>query len=249
MANLITKFDYTRLRNEAHVELNETFSTLVEQYNPSALGIQPLYDVYQPLLADELSVLDLIRKSELTGEIVEQDHRRDSIYRGFSDAVKSALHHFDYEKRTAAQKFEVIFEHYGNIAAKTLDQETAAIDDLLREVLTDEHATILALLGLGEWANELRLTNERFKELMLARYGESAQRPTIRMKAARSAVDKAFRAILDQVEALVLVNGISAYEQFVRELNVVIERYKNILAQEKGRRPKPQGKLPDKDEQ
>ncbi|KAA6319384.1 hypothetical protein EZS27_030712 [termite gut metagenome] len=31
MANLIIKFDYTRLRNEAHVELNETFSTLVEK--------------------------------------------------------------------------------------------------------------------------------------------------------------------------------------------------------------------------
>ncbi|KAA6303658.1 MAG: hypothetical protein EZS26_000209 [Candidatus Ordinivivax streblomastigis] len=238
MANLIIKFDYTRLRNEAHVELNETFSTLVEKYHPSTLGILPLFQVYQPLLADEVSVLDVIRKSELTSEIIEQDHLRDGVFRGFVDAEKSALHHFNPAKREAARKLEVIFEHYGNIAAKTLDQETAAIDDLLRELLTDEHATCLALLGLTDWANQLNTENQKFKDLMMARYDEAAQRPTIRMKAARTAVDKAFRTILDQVEALVLVNGIQTYESFIRELNVVMERYKHILAQEKGRRTK-----------
>ncbi|GHT25235.1 hypothetical protein FACS189430_11550 [Bacteroidia bacterium] len=235
MGNLIIRIHLTSLRNEAHVELNETFAALVAKYNAETLDIAALFGQYQPLLADELSVLDLVRKSGLTGDIDEQDHRRDSVFRGFADAVKNACRHFDSAKREAANRVEMVFAHYGNIAVKTLDQETAAIDDLLRE-LDAAHSAAIATLNLGDWALQLNAENSRFKELMAARYEETAQRPTIRMKSARTAVDNALRDIFDRVEALALVNGVAASEPFIKELNAVMERYKNILAQEKGRR-------------
>jgi hypothetical protein len=236
MAKFITKFEYSRLRNEAHVEFNATFITLINKYGASQLNIQMLFDSYQTLFADEVSVLDLVRRSVLTREIWEQDARRNDIFRGFADAAKSSLHHFDHEKRTAARKLDIVFENYGNISIKTLDQKSAAIDDLLREVQTEQYTNIMLLLGLEEWANELRLTNERFTELMMERYRETASRPTIQMRATRLKVDKAFRAIINQVEALVLVSGISVYAPFIKDINVVMEHYRNILAQEKGRR-------------
>ena len=71
---------------------------------------------------------------------------------------------------------------------------------------------------------------------MLDRYTETSQRPTVRMRDARGNVDKCLRQILDRIEALALVNGIDAYEAFIKELNAVSERYKNIMAQEKGDR-------------
>jgi ethanolamine utilization cobalamin adenosyltransferase len=71
---------------------------------------------------------------------------------------------------------------------------------------------------------------------MMARYGETSQRPTSSMKVARKNTDTAFRSIIDQIEALATVNGLAPYEPFIRELNAVIERYKNILAAEAGRR-------------
>ena len=237
MENSIIRINLTNLRNEAHVELNETFAALVAKYNATTLGVAALFEQYQPLLADEVSVLDLIRKSGLTGEIDEQDHRRDAIFRGFADAVKSALHHFDAAKRDAATRLELVFAHYGNIAVKTLDQETAAIDDILRE-LDSAHSADVATLALGDWALQLNAENSRFKELMAARYGETAARPSIRMKTARIAVDKSLREIFTRIEALALINGGAAFEPFIKELNAVMERYKNILAQEKGRRDK-----------
>jgi hypothetical protein len=42
-----------------------------------------------------------------------------------------------------------VSEYYGNIAAKTFDRETAAIDDLLRE-LNERHVAGVALLGLND---------------------------------------------------------------------------------------------------
>jgi hypothetical protein len=51
-------------------------------------------------------------------------------------------------------------------------------------------------------------------------------------------VDKAWRAIVDRIEALALVNGVADYEAFVRELTAILERYKNLLAQHQGRSKK-----------
>ncbi|MDR3340025.1 MAG: DUF6261 family protein [Candidatus Symbiothrix sp.] len=236
MANLISKLDYVQLRNESHVEFHETVNRLFITYPPSELGLATLYEIYKPQFDAEVSVLDLIRKSDYTEDIYEQDHLRDHIFRGLTDAVKSALNHFDEAKKNAAHKINRVIENYGNIAVKTLDQETAAIDDLLREFADGNYPALLQTLSLGDWIDQLGTENERFKTLMMARYGESAQRPTTRMKAARLEVDKAFRAITSQIEALALVHGSAAYEPFVKEINAVIERYKHLLAQKNGRK-------------
>jgi hypothetical protein len=238
MKKEIIRLNFKNLRNEAHAEYSSTFVTLVDKYTPETLNIKALYDEYKLLFADEISALDVVRKSALTGEIDEQDHIRDGIFRGFAEAVKSALYHFNAAKRDAARRIEVIIENYGNIAAKTLDQETAAIDDLLRELCSATNAPLVTLLGLIDWTEQLETENDKFKQLMLERYTETSQRPTVRMRDARSSVDKCLRAIFDRIEALAMVNGIAACESFIKELNAVNERYKNIAAQEKGAREK-----------
>jgi len=238
MSKIIIRFRYENLRNESHVEFHENFERLVNSYTAAALGIAALYDVYTPLFVEERSVLDLIRRSELTDELDAKDGVRDHVFRGLADAVKSSLNHFNGVKRTAAEKLEVVFEHYGNIARKTYDDETAAIDDLYRELHTAPHADEIAALALGEWVEQLYEENRKFADLMAARYSEAAQRPTLRMKNVRTEVDQVFRSILDLLEALVQVNGADTNASFIKELNVVMERYKNILAQEAGRRAK-----------
>jgi hypothetical protein len=235
---IIIKIDYVRLRNEVHVELHDTVNRLFDIYTPVSLGIVPQYNVYKPLYDIEVSALDVVLKSGYTGEIDEQDHRRGHIFRGFSDAVKSAMNHFDIAKLDAANKIANLLEHYGNVSIKTIDQETAAIDDMLREFETGIYPELIQILALEDWLTQLKIENNKLKELMMARYDESAQRPDIHMRTARINVDKAFKALIAQLEALTLVNGKETYDPFMRELNAIIERYKNILAQEKGERKK-----------
>jgi hypothetical protein len=233
MKNVILRMNYAHLRNEVHVTFHETANTLVVRFSPDTLGVREKYDIYKPLFDEEVSLLDTIKKSGYTGAIEEQDSRRDIIFRGFVDAVKSATNHFNLEKREAAARVSLVAEHYGNIAAKSFDEETAAIDDLLRELRSGDYTETVAALALNDWLTQLDTENQRFKELILARYEETAKRPILNMKATRTKVDKAFLDIVYQIEALVLVNGITAYEPFIKELNAVIERYKNILARHK----------------
>jgi hypothetical protein len=241
MERFFIRFRYTELRNEAHVEYNETVDGLVVKYSPQALGILPQYSAYKESLQVEIDSLDAIRKSKYTDEIVAQDHVRDGVFRGFSDAVKSSLNHFNADKRKAAERISRVLEHYGNVAAKAFDQETAAIDDLLRE-LNGNHAVDVQLLSVSEWLMQLDAENQTFKTLMSERYTEVAQRPSTRMKAARLETDKALRTLLDMVEALAMVNGVANYEAFINELNAVSERYENQLAQASGRRTKTEKK-------
>ncbi|MDR0733599.1 MAG: DUF6261 family protein [Dysgonamonadaceae bacterium] len=236
MKNLIVRLDFVLLRNETHVELNENVTGVIEKYTPQTLGIVDLYAVYKPAYATEVSALDAIRKSGYTKEILDQDHRRDGIYRGFVDGVKSALHHFDPAKQAAAERIELVLEHYGNISRKNYDQGTAALDDLIRELSANDYPALLSTLTLTDWLTQLTAENAAFKNLMTERYEEVAQRTPVNMKDARTATDKALHAIIYQIEGLALVNGEAQYHDFIAELNAIFKRYKDILAQERGRR-------------
>jgi ribosomal 50S subunit-associated protein YjgA (DUF615 family) len=242
MEKEIIQLNYSHLRNELYVELHDTVNGLFEKYPPAVLGITVQYNVYRPLFDQVVSVLDVIRKSGYTGEIHEVDHLRNRLFRGLDDAVRSALNHFDAAKREAAGRLMIVLDNYGNIAARAIDQETAAIDDLLREFRNGEYSAMVELLALNDWLEHLDMTNRRFKELMMARYDETAQHHSAtNMKAARAATDKAFRDLIRQLEALARVNGPEAYEAFFRELNAVMERYRHLLAQQAGARKAKEG--------
>jgi hypothetical protein len=59
MKNLILRFDYQSLRNETHVECQETCDGVIVRFDPDKLGIRPVYDRYRPLLDAEVSALDI----------------------------------------------------------------------------------------------------------------------------------------------------------------------------------------------
>jgi uncharacterized protein YicC (UPF0701 family) len=233
---IIIRFSYESLRNETHVEFHTTFNSLFTRYSVGTLGITVLYNVYKPLFDEEVAALDQILKSALTPLIEDQEQKRDQVLRGFCDAVKSALNHYDTTRRNAAQKVEVILEHYGNIAAKPYDEETAAIDDLCRELQKQGNIEQVNTLGLGEWLSQLSQANRAFDALMMQRYTELSKRPDLHMRDIRKQVDGAFRAILDLLESLVRVNGPNTNKAFLDELNAIMKRYRDILAQETGRR-------------
>lgn len=231
MKEMIVRVNLHGLRNETHVQFNEEADSVFVKFNPQTLGIQPLYVLYKGALGNEVKALDYIGKSALTEKIVEQDRVRDSIYRGFSDSVKGAAKHFDPAHREAARLILDIFRHYGNITRKTLDDETAAINDLVRELSLPAPLQAVTLLGLTAWQSKLVEENNTFTELMQERYSEAAGKTSFRMRTARAETDKYYHAIVSQIENSILA-GIAVDEDFIREWNVIIERFKRILAQE-----------------
>ncbi len=233
----IKKIDLNRLRNEEHFQFQTDFKALTESYTPSALGIEAAFAAYQPVYNDESEALDLIRRSAITEDIAAADAFRDRTFRGLRDSIKSATSHFLVEKQQAASRLLVVLEHYGDLARKSYDEETAAISSFIGDLI--ELSDDVTLLGLNDWLTELQANNEAFDNLKKMRYTESAGKTQLRMKQVRRLVDDAYNNITERLDALVIVNGAEAYEPYINELNERIESYSNLLAQRMGRNAKP----------
>jgi hypothetical protein len=151
MSHLIARINLQSLKNENHVEFNDDVDPVFVSHNPQTLGVQPLCNKYKGALNSEKTSLDFIAKSAFPQEISQQDHERDRVYRGTVNVVQAAEHHFDPAQRMAARRINIVVERYGNISRKTFDDESAAIDDLIRELRQPALAQDIALIGLEPW--------------------------------------------------------------------------------------------------
>jgi len=239
MDQIIRRITLSRLKNQTHVQFNESISSLIEKISPKILDIEILYEFYCQVFNNELEALDIILKSELTPQIFEQDKTRDSVFRGFSDTVKGFRNHFNPEYRDAANKLWSVFLHYGNITIKPLDAETAAINDMLREFKQTKFAEAIDKLQLNSWVEKLEEENKKFHQLMMNRYQETVGITAYRMKTARLETDKYYRAMLAQLENQVLMKKDNQQlKECISEWNAIVKRFKDILAQEFGRKNK-----------
>jgi hypothetical protein len=218
------------MRNEEWFQFLVEFKRLATDAGTAALDIDALFVVFVGLLDQADALLEQIRKSGETAVISALDAERDRIWYGFTEAVRAAERHFDPERRDDAARIARVVDHYGNLAARSYSEETAALYNLIQE-LRASAAQPLQQLGLVPWIDELERINGEFQEAVIRRTRESAAKPEISMGDIRKLTDEAFLRILRRVEALATVNNeAEPYAGFIRTLNAHVERYRNILS-------------------
>jgi hypothetical protein len=222
------------LRNEEHYKFHLDFTQLVARQTPAALGIEQQYPFYLTAFDAETAALNVVRGSVMTDELVLADARRDDTFSGMAGTVRSAMNHFDPGIRAAADRLSLLLDTYGNLALKPYDQETASIVKLVSE-LRNGYLPEVTKMGLSGWVDELEATNNAFETIKKSRYTENTLKPQQNLKLARMATDAAYRALVKRINALIEVNGPTAYAGFVNELNERIENYRLLLAQRRGR--------------
>jgi len=243
----IINIKLSRMKNEIHVQFHENINSLAEiaaklvdesgETKKIPFGIKSLYKLYNEAFKNELASLSVIVRSEITQKISEQDQIRDEVFRGFSQTVKAYRNHFDAKMRVAANLLWKVFLHYGDISRKSLDAQTAAVNDILREFERKDLSEAIKTLQLSEWKNKLKEENDIFHTLMIERYTETIGGTTLRMKNTRTETDKYYRALITEIENYALI-GINTpeFNKFIVDINSVVKRFKDILAQEFGRK-------------
>ena len=234
----IKDFSLSRLRNEEHFQFFSSFRDLVMMFTVLALNIELLFNLFLASLANELAALDLIRKNAISDDLIDADDERDSVFRGMSDAVKSALNHFNVDVRAAARRLQVVLDTYGNLAIKPYDAETGGLNSLIND-FTTTYAADVARVGLNEWVVELQAKNKAFDDLKNNRYSAEAAKTILRMKQERLKTDAIYRQITERINALVIVEGEARYAGFVNELNKRIEGYENTISIRRAKGAKP----------
>lgn len=242
----ILRIDLSRLRNEEHFNFNEENNELILRFTVEALKIQRYYTPYQVAFVNEGEALNVIRESIFTGPIADADHTRDVTTEGIKDMIEAGLRHFKASVREAARRLKIVMDSFGDITTKPYDQQTAATNKLI-EVLETKHADDVTSLRIGDWVNELKNNNQAVVALVGERYTDETEKPPLKMKAARKALDAAYRNVIKMIDALVFIEGSEAYEPFIGELNQRVEKYNIRLSQRDGRNKKDDA--PDENEE
>jgi len=239
----INAINTNRLRNDAHFQFHTENKNLIEEQTPQALKIELLFEEYVPLYNKVDIAFKKIVKSSITEQIQEADRLRDEIWKGLTDSNKTALRHFNPTVREAAKRIQIVFDTYGNIARKSLNEQTSATYNILQE-LEGKYATDVQTVGLWYWVAELKARNIAFANLVRDRVDESSLKVDTVLRKARIQLDEKYNAIVERINALVVVEGAENYEPFIRKLNINIAKYVLLITQAPKKRGKKGGEAP-----
>ena len=223
----------SHMHNDEHFQFYADFGKLVNSIGAASLKIEAQFAAVMNLFDDEDTALKKIMKSAITPEIQKADKDRDTIFRGMTDTYKSALNHFNELKANAAKRLKPVFDTYGNLAAKPINEQSSGVTNMLQE-FTGKYAADCQTIGIDDWAAKLAIANNAVIELMHGRYDEGAARTDIVLKEARAKVDEAYRIIIERINALIVIEGEAQYADFVRRLNPIVDKYANTIAQRHG---------------
>ena len=230
----IKRVDFAKFRNNEHFQCQTEFKVLIEEFNPDTLKINPLFgESYMPLYRAEDEALVKIVKNSFTDERNDADRQRDLTFRGLVNTVTAGLNHFDPDVQSAARRLKIVLDTFGNVARLPLNEETSAVYNLTQE-LAEKHANDVQSVGILPWVERLKTDNEMYEKLVTSGYEEEAAKTELKMKTTRIDIDKVVRQIFDRLEALMLIEGDANYADFIRRLNLQLDKYANTLAQRKG---------------
>ncbi len=188
----------------------------------------------------EDEALKISQKSLLTDEIAKADNDRDALYAGYKKAVEGFLAMPIADMAQAAKILSQHIKDYKINTADQLDKETGLLVNFITD-LEDKYTAQVTKLGLTAFVTNMKEANERVRTLTLQRTNEKMGVTVGALKAARTASDTAYRALVKMVNALALVLGEKDYTAFIDYVNTEVTHYKREVIGQKAKAPSTSG--------
>ena len=229
-----------RMNNGAHFTFVSNILARAEADTAVKGKASELVSNFKAAVAAEDEALKISQKSLLTDEIAKADSDRDALYAGYKKAVEGFLAMPIADMAQAAKVLAQHIKDYKINTAGQLDKETGLLVNFITD-LEDKYSTQVAKLGLTAFVTNLKEANERVRTLTLQRTNEKMGVTVGALKAARSASDEAYRALVKMVNALALVFGEKDYTAFIDYANTEITHYKREVLNQKASAPSTSG--------
>ena len=225
-----------RMNNGAHFTFVSNILARAEADTAVKGKASELVSNFKAAVAAEDEALKISQKSLLTDEIAQADSDRDALYAGYKKAVEAFLAMPIADMAQAAKVLAQHIKDYKINTAGQLDKETGLLVNFVSD-LEDKYAAQVAKLGLTAFVTNLKEANERVRTLTLQRTNEKMGVTVGALKAARTASDDAYRALVKMVNALALVFGEKDYTAFIDYVNTEVTHYKREVIGQKAKAP------------
>lgn len=229
-----------RMNNGAHFTFVSNILARAEADTTVKGKASELVSNFKAAVAAEDEALKISQKSLLTDEIAKADSDRDALYAGYKKAVEGFLAMPIADMAQAAKILSQHIKDYKINTADQLDKETGLLVNFISD-LEDKYAAQVAKLGLTAFVTNLKEANERVRTLTLQRTNEKMGVTVGALKAARTASDTAYRALVKMVNALALVLGEKDYTAFIDYVNTEVTHYKREVIGQKAKAPSTSG--------
>ena len=229
-----------RMNNGAHFTFVSNILARAEADTAVKGKASELVSNFKVAVAAEDEALKISQKSLLTDDIAKADIDRDALYAGYKKAVEAFLAMPIADMAQAAKVLAQHIKDYKINTAGQLDKETGLLVNFITD-LEDKYSAQVAKLGLTAFVTNLKEANERVRMLTLQRTNEKMGVTVGALKAARTASDDAYRALVKMVNALALVFGEKDYTAFIDYVNTEITHYKREVLNQKASAPSTSG--------
>lgn len=229
-----------RMNNGAHFTFVSNILARAEADTAVKGKASELVSNFKVAVAAEDEALKISQKSLLTDDIAKADIDRDALYAGYKKAVEAFLAMPVADMAQAAKVLAQHIKDYKINTADQLDKETGLLVNFITD-LEDKYSAQVAKLGLTAFVINLKEANERVRMLTLQRTNEKMGVTVGALKAARTASDDAYRALVKMVNALALVYGEKDYTAFIDYANTEITHYKREVLNQKASAPSTSG--------
>jgi len=221
-----------RMNNGAHFTFVSNILARAEADTAVKEKASELVSNFKTAVSAEDEALKISQKSLLTDEIAKADSDRDALYAGYKKAVEAFLAMPIADMAQAAKVLAQHIKDYKINTAGQLDKETGLLVNFITD-LEDKYSAQVAKLGLTAFVTNLKEANERVRMLTLQRTNEKMGVTVGALKAARTASDDAYRALVKMVNALALVYGEKDYTAFIDYVNTEVTHYKREVLNQK----------------
>ena len=229
-----------RMNNGAHFTFVSNILARAEADTAVKGKASELVSNFKVAVAAEDEALKISQKSLLTDDIAKADIDRDALYAGYKKAVEAFLAMPIADMAQAAKVLAQHIKDYKINTAGQLDKETGLLVNFITD-LEDKYSAQVAKLGLTAFVTNLKEANERVRMLTLQRTNEKMGVTVGALKAARTASDDAYRALVKMVNALALVFGEKDYTAFIDYVNTEVTHYKREVLGQKASAPSTSG--------
>ena len=229
-----------RMNNGAHFTFVSNILARAEADTAVKGKASELVSNFKVAVAAEDEALKISQKSLLTDDIAKADIDRDALYAGYKKAVEAFLAMPIADMAQAAKVLAQHIKDYKINTAGQLDKETGLLVNFITD-LEDKYSAQVAKLGLTAFVTNLKEANERVRTLTLQRTNEKMGVTVGALKAARTASDDAYRALVKMVNALALVYGEKDYTAFIDYVNTEVTHYKREVLGQKASAPSTSG--------
>ena len=225
-----------RMNNGAHFTFVSNILARAEADTAVKGKASELVSNFKVAVSAEDEALKISQKSLLTDEIAKADSDRDALYAGYKKAVEGFLAMPIADMAQAAKVLAQHIKDYKINTAGQLDKETGLLVNFITD-LEDKYSAQVAKLGLTAFVTNMKEANERVRTLTLQRTNEKMGVTVGALKAARTASDDAYRALVKMVNALALVFGEKDYTAFIDYVNTEVTHYKREVIGQKAKAP------------